>query len=182
MTVSSDTAFTSSPDSRRGVAVVTGASGGLGRAIACELADRGYDVGLIARGRAGLEGAAADVGERGRRSCTAVADVAVWDEVDAAASHITDELGPIDVWVNNAMTTVFASVADTRPHELRRATEVTYLGQVHGAMAALDRMRLARCRHDPQRRFRAGVPRHPDAEFVLRIEVRSARLHGVVAQ
>jgi short-subunit dehydrogenase len=141
MTVSSDTAFTSSPDSRRGVAVVTGASGGLGRAIACELADRGYDVGLIARGRAGLEGAAADVGERGRRSCTAVADVAVWDEVDAAASHITDELGPIDVWVNNAMTTVFASVADTRPHELRRATEVTYLGQVHGAMAALDRMR-----------------------------------------
>jgi NAD(P)-dependent dehydrogenase (short-subunit alcohol dehydrogenase family) len=75
------------------------------------------------------------------QSCTAMADVAVWDEVDAAALRITDELGPIDVWVNNAMTTVFASVADTRPDELRRATEVTYLGQVHGAMAALDRMR-----------------------------------------
>lgn len=126
---------------RRGVAVVTGASGGLGRAIACELAARGYDVGLIARGRAGLAGAAADVGARGRRACSAAADVAVWDEVDAAASRITDELGPIDVWVNNAMTTVFAPVADTRPDELRRATEVTYLGQVHGAMAALDRMR-----------------------------------------
>ncbi len=141
MSASSNAASTLLQESRRGVAVVTGASGGLGRAIACELAERGYDVGLIARGRAGLEGAAADVGERGRRSCTAAADVAVWDEVDAAAERVTDELGPIDVWVNNAMTTVFASVADTRPEELRRATEVTYLGQVHGAMAALDRMR-----------------------------------------
>lgn len=68
-------------------------------------------------------------------------DVAEWDQVDAAATRVSDDLGDIDVWVNNAMTTVFATVSDTRPDELRRATEVTYLGQVHGSMAALARMR-----------------------------------------
>jgi short-subunit dehydrogenase len=126
---------------RRPVAVVTGASGGLGRALVCALAEHGYDVGLLARGQAGLAAAATDVRDRGGRASVVTADVADWEQVDAAATTITDELGPIDVWINNAMTTVFASVADTRPEELRRATEVTYLGQVHGAMAALDRMR-----------------------------------------
>lgn len=123
------------------VAVITGASGGVGRATARELARRGYDVGLIARGRAGLEGARAEVEAHGRRACVAPADVAVWDEVDAAASAITAELGDIDVWVNNAMTTVFAAVRDVQPDEIERATAVTYLGQVHGTMAALHRMR-----------------------------------------
>ncbi len=123
------------------VAVVTGASGGLGRALVRELADRGYDVGVLARGRAGLDAAADDVRQRGRRALAVTTDVAEWDQVDAAAARITDELGPIDVWINNAMTTVFATIVDTRPEELRRATEVTYFGQVHGTMAALDRMR-----------------------------------------
>jgi short-subunit dehydrogenase len=124
-----------------GVAVVTGASGGLGRSLARELAERGYDVGLLARGRAGLDGAAQDVRRRGRRAVGVPTDVADWEQVDAAAQLITDELGPIDVWINNAMTTVFATIVDTRPEELRRATEVTYFGQVHGTMAALERMR-----------------------------------------
>jgi NAD(P)-dependent dehydrogenase (short-subunit alcohol dehydrogenase family) len=125
------------------VAVVTGASGGLGRAIVRELAGRGYDIGLLARGRAGLDAAADEVRRAGRRAVAVPTDVADWEQVDAAATRVTDELGPIDVWVNNAMTTVFAAVVDTRPEELRRATEVTYLGQVHGTMAALARMRKA---------------------------------------
>jgi NAD(P)-dependent dehydrogenase (short-subunit alcohol dehydrogenase family) len=127
--------------SERRVAVVTGASGGLGRAVVRRLATEGYDIGLLARGRAGLEAAAEDVRAEGRRAVVVPTDVAVWEEVDDAAARITEELGPIDVWVNNAMTTVFASVIDTEPHELRRAVDVTFLGQVHGTMAALPRMR-----------------------------------------
>lgn len=123
------------------VAVVTGASGGLGRAITRELAERGYDIGLLARGRAGLDAAADEVRAAGRCALVVPTDVAHWDEVEAAARQVTEQLGPIDVWVNNAMTTVFASIVDTHPDELRRATEVTYLGQVHGSMAALARMR-----------------------------------------
>jgi short-subunit dehydrogenase len=104
------------------------------------LAARGYDVGLIARGRAGLAAAADEARDAGARVFTVSADVAVWDQVDSAASAITEALGPIDVWINNAMTTVFAPVTETRPDELRRAVDVTFLGQVHGAMAALPRM------------------------------------------
>jgi len=125
----------------RPIAAVTGASGGLGRALVRRLADDGYDVGLIARGRAGLDAAAAEVRAAGGRACVAAADVAEWQQVDDAATRIETELGPVDLWINNAMTTVFATVTDTAAHELKRATEVTYLGQVHGAMAALDRMR-----------------------------------------
>ncbi len=123
------------------VAVVTGASGGLGRALVRELAERGYDVGLIARGRAGLEAAAEEVRASGVRALVVPTDVASWEQVDAAAQRVEDELGPIEVWINNAMTTVFATIVDTRPEELHRATEVTYFGQVHGTMAALERMR-----------------------------------------
>lgn len=126
---------------RRRVAVVTGASAGVGRATATELARRGFDVGLIARGRAGLDGALSDVLAEGAAGVVAVADVADMDQVDAAASQIEDELGPIDVWINNAMTTVFVPVRDLTAEEIRRATEVTYLGQVHGTLAALARMR-----------------------------------------
>jgi short-subunit dehydrogenase len=123
------------------VAVVTGASGGLGRALVRELAERGYDVGLLARGRAGLEGAADEVRALGQRAVAVPTDVAEWEQVDRAAQRIEEELGPIDLWINNAMTTVFATIIDTEPAELHRATEVTYFGQVHGTMAALDRMR-----------------------------------------
>jgi short-subunit dehydrogenase len=123
------------------VAVVTGASAGVGRAIVRELADRGFDVALLARGSAGLAGAAADVEARGRRALSLEVDVADWPTVDRAAARIEDELGAIDAWVNNAMTTVFSWSWDIEPDEYRRATEVNYLGVVHGTLAALERMR-----------------------------------------
>ena len=123
------------------VAVVTGGSGGVGRAVVRELSDRGFDVAILARGEAGLAGAVQDVEDRGRRALACAADVSDWDQVDAAASRIETELGSIDVWVNNAMTTVFSWSWDIEPDEFRRATEVTYLGVVHGTLASLARMR-----------------------------------------
>ncbi|MDP9006425.1 MAG: SDR family oxidoreductase, partial [Actinomycetota bacterium] len=121
--------------------VVTGASAGVGRATASAFAGAGYDVALLARGRAGLEAAAEDVECAGGKPLVVPTDVASFEAVDAAATRVEDELGPIDVWVNNAMTTVFAPVADTEAREFKRATEVTYLGQVWGTMVALERMR-----------------------------------------
>jgi short-subunit dehydrogenase len=122
------------------VAVVAGASAGIGRATARELARRGADVGLIARGEQRLREAAAEIEESGRRACVALADVADADAVERAAERIERELGPIDVWVNAAMTAVLAEVTDTSPAEFLRVTQVTYLGSVHGTQAALRRM------------------------------------------
>jgi hypothetical protein len=84
---------------------------------------------------------AAEVIALGRRACPVSADVASWDEIDAAASRITEELGPIDVWINNAMTAIFGAVRDIDPASVERAAAVTYLEQVHGTMAALARTR-----------------------------------------
>lgn len=123
------------------VAVVTGGSAGVGRATVRELASRGYDVAVLARGRTGVEAAVAEVEAAGQRGLALLVDVADHDAVDAAATSVEDELGPIDVWVNNAMTTVFGRVSEVSPEEYERATQVTYLGQVWGAMAALRRMR-----------------------------------------
>ncbi len=128
-------------DGKRRVVVVTGASGGVGRATARAFAARGCDVALLARGAAGLDGAAADVRSLGARSLVAVTDVAEWNEVRAAARRAEEELGPIDVWVNNAMTTTFERVVDTAPADFERAVRVTFLGQVWGTMAALEHMR-----------------------------------------
>lgn len=128
-------------DGTRPVAVVTGASAGVGRAAAVELARRGYDVGLLARGQGGLDGAATDVREYGGRALSVPTDVAVAEQVEAAADRVGEELGPIDAWVNNAMTTVFGKVTELTAEEFERATRVTYLGQVHGALAALRHMR-----------------------------------------
>ena len=125
----------------RDVVVITGASAGVGRATARLFAQRGADVGLIARGRDGLEAAREEIERAGARACVAVADVASADQVEAAAAEIERRLGPITVWVNNAMVSVFAPVKDLRPEEIRRVTEVTYLGVVHGTLAALRRMR-----------------------------------------
>ena len=96
----------------------------------------GFDVALLARGRGGLEAAAKEVEQAGARALVLHTDVADWDEVEAAASRTEDGLGPIAVWVNDAMTTAFAWTQDVHPEELKRATEVTYLGQVHGTLAA----------------------------------------------
>jgi NAD(P)-dependent dehydrogenase (short-subunit alcohol dehydrogenase family) len=122
------------------VVVVTGASAGVGRATVRAFAGEGARVGLIARDTEGLHVAAREVDESGGKGLAVAADVADADQVEAAADRIENELGPIDVWVNNAMTTVFARVADITPAEFKRATEVTYLGTVHGTMAALRHM------------------------------------------
>jgi NAD(P)-dependent dehydrogenase (short-subunit alcohol dehydrogenase family) len=120
--------------------VITGASAGIARATARLYGQRGARVGLIARGQAGLDGAAADVADAGGTPLPISADVADYDQVDAAATRIESELGPIDVWINVAFTSVFAPFAEIKPDEFRRVTEVSYLGFVHGTMAALARM------------------------------------------
>ncbi|QEC46405.1 SDR family oxidoreductase [Baekduia soli] len=122
------------------VVVVTGASGGVGRAIAHAFAKRGAHIALLARGEQGLAEAVAEVQGLGGKAIAVPTDVADHEAVEAAAARVEQELGPIDVWINDAMATVFARVADTDPAEFRRATEVTYLGTVYGTMAALSRM------------------------------------------
>jgi NADP-dependent 3-hydroxy acid dehydrogenase YdfG len=122
------------------VVVVTGASAGVGRAVAHAFARRGATIGLIARGREGLDATAEEVRRLGGTGVVVSADVADHDQVDAAAEAIERRAGPIDVWVNDAMATVFAPLSEVTPEEFRRATEVTYLGTVHGTMTALRRM------------------------------------------
>jgi NAD(P)-dependent dehydrogenase (short-subunit alcohol dehydrogenase family) len=124
-----------------GVALVTGASSGVGRAVARRLAEDGCDVALVARGRQGLEGARLDIERIGKRALAIPADVADEAQVEEAAERAETALGPIDVWVNNAMTTVFAPFDEIEPEEYRRVTEVTYLGVVWGTRAALRRMK-----------------------------------------
>jgi len=122
------------------VVVVTGSSGGVGRAIAHAFAKRGAHIGLLARGQEGLDGAVAEVESLGGQALAIPTDVADHEQVEAAAAAVEERFGPIDVWVNDAMSTVFARFADTEPEEFRRATEVTYLGTVYGTMCALKRM------------------------------------------
>jgi NAD(P)-dependent dehydrogenase (short-subunit alcohol dehydrogenase family) len=124
-----------------GVVVVTGASAGVGRATARAFAREGASLGLVARGQERLDAAREEVERLGGRAVAVPADVADAGQVEAAAEEIERQLGPIDVWVNNAMATVFAPLSETTPEEFRRATEVTYLGSVWGTMAALRRMR-----------------------------------------
>jgi NAD(P)-dependent dehydrogenase (short-subunit alcohol dehydrogenase family) len=121
--------------------VITGASGGIGRATARLFGERGARVVLIARGQAGLDAAAADVAKAGGKPLAIAADVADYAQVAAAARQAEDYFGPIDVWVNDAFTSVFAPFSEITPAEFRRITEVSYLGYVHGTMAALERMR-----------------------------------------
>ncbi|MFD2999576.1 SDR family oxidoreductase [Pontibacter toksunensis] len=124
----------------KGVAVVTGASAGLGRAIAREFAQEGYDVGLLARGLEGLEGAKKEIAALGRKAVYVQVDVADAEAVENAAAKIEEELGEITVWVNNAMNSVFSPVKEMTPDDYKRVTEVTYLGQVYGTLSALKRM------------------------------------------
>lgn len=124
----------------RRVVVVTGGSAGVGRASAVEFARRGDRVALLARGAKGLEAAAREVEAAGGTALPIATDVADYDQVEAAAAQAEEELGPIDVWVNNAFSAVFAPFMEITMEEFHRSTEVSYLGFVHGSRAALDRM------------------------------------------
>lgn len=121
--------------------LITGASAGVGRAIALVFARRGWNVGLFARDLGGLESAAADVRKAGGDALGISVDVSDADAIFAAVEQIIDRWGTIDVWINNAMATIFGPVSDISPDEFRRVTEVTYLGYVFGTMAALKHMR-----------------------------------------
>jgi short-subunit dehydrogenase len=129
-----------SPRHKPEVVVVTGSSAGVGRAVAHAFAKRGAHIGLLARDCEGLEDAAREVESFGGQALAVPTDVADHHQVEAAAQKVEDRFGPLDVWVNDAMATVFASFLDTDPEEFKRATEVTYLGTVYGTMAALKRM------------------------------------------
>jgi NAD(P)-dependent dehydrogenase (short-subunit alcohol dehydrogenase family) len=122
------------------VVVITGASAGVGRATVRAFAHDGARIGLLARGRDGLEGARREVESAGGQALVLPTDVADHDQVNAAAETVERAFGPIDIWINNAMTSVFSPVKEMTPDEFKRVTEVTYLGVVYGTLAALKRM------------------------------------------
>jgi NADP-dependent 3-hydroxy acid dehydrogenase YdfG len=122
------------------VVVITGASAGVGRATVRRFAKDGACIGLLARGADGLEGARREVEAAGGRALVLPTDVADAKQVEAAADAVEREFGPIDIWINDAMTSVFSPLKEMTPEEFRRVTEVTYLGVVYGTMAALKRM------------------------------------------
>lgn len=130
----------SGPAREARVAVITGASAGVGRATTRALARRGWSLGLLARGEAGLSATREEAAALGVRAVAAPTDVADADAVEHAAARIEHELGPIDAWVNDAMTSVFGPFLEMSPEDFRRVSEVTYLGYVHGTSAALRRM------------------------------------------
>jgi short-subunit dehydrogenase len=121
--------------------VITGASAGLGRATAREFGKHGARVALLARGTDGLEGAKKEIENFGSKAIAIPVDVSDADVLEQSASRIEQELGPIDIWINNAMTSVFSPVMEMKPEEYKRVTEVTYLGVVYGTLAALRRMK-----------------------------------------
>ncbi|MGA7614988.1 MAG: SDR family oxidoreductase [Thermoanaerobaculia bacterium] len=127
-------------ETRGEVVVITGASAGVGRATARKFAKHGARIGLIARGRDGLEGAKRDVEALGGEAVIIEADVADPEAIDRAATTVEERFGPIDIWINNAMTSVFAPVKETKAEEYKRVTEVNFLGFVNGTLAALHRM------------------------------------------
>ena len=125
----------------RRTVVITGASAGVGRATARAFARRGWNIALIARGSEGLEATRAEVEQDGGAALALAADVADADAVFRAAGQAVEVFGGVDVWINGAMATVYGEVGEITPEEFRRVTEVTYLGYVHGTMAALRHMR-----------------------------------------
>ncbi len=129
-----------SGDGKREVVVVTGASAGVGRATVRAFARQGARIGLLARGREGLEGARRDVEALGGEALVLPTDVSHPSQVEQAAAAVEEHFGPIDIWVNNAFCSVFSPAREMTADDYRRVTEVTYLGFVHGTLAALKRM------------------------------------------
>src|SRR6266699_2533894 len=155
------------------VVMITGASAGVGRATVRAFAQRGACVGLIARGTDGLEAARADVEKLGGKALIFPVDVADAEKVEEAAARVEEEFGPIDIWVNNAMVSVFSPVKELTAEEVHRVTEVSYLGVVYGTLAALKRM-LPREACDP------GIHRVASLRAAPRPQ-RRARVDGAVA-
>lgn len=129
------------PSTKKEVVVITGAGAGVGRAIVNEFADHGAHIGLIARNKERLDAARQYVEEKGGNALVLPCDTAHPEELEQAADRVENELGPIDIWVNCAMVTIFAPFLEIKPEEYKRSTEVTYLGFVWGTMAALRRMK-----------------------------------------
>ncbi|MDP9411479.1 MAG: SDR family oxidoreductase, partial [Actinomycetota bacterium] len=127
-------------DGRPEVVVVTGASAGVGRAVAREFGRHGARVALLARGEVGLEAAKEEIEAEGGEALPIPTDVADYEQVEAAARQAEEELGPIDVWVNDAIAVIFSPFKDIEPEDFKRSTEVCYLGAVYGTKAALKRM------------------------------------------
>jgi NAD(P)-dependent dehydrogenase (short-subunit alcohol dehydrogenase family) len=127
-------------ETERRTVVITGGTAGIGRATAREFARHGFNVAVLARGADGLAATRLDIEQLGGRALAVPTDVADWKAVEAAADQVERELGPIDVWVNNAFAGIFSRFMDVTPEEYQRVTEVTYLGQVNGTRAALKRM------------------------------------------
>lgn len=126
--------------SDREVVVITGASAGVGRAVAREFAKHGARIGLLARGRAGLTSARRDVEKLGGKALAIPTDVADADDVFRARERVEAKFGPIDIWINVAMASVFSPIREMTPDDYQRATDVTYLGYVYGTLAALKTM------------------------------------------
>ena len=122
------------------VVVITGASAGVGRATARAFADRGAHIGLLARGPDGLEAARNEIAAAGGQALALPTDVAQPEQIEAAADAVEQKFGPIDIWINNAMVSVFSPIKEMTPDEFKRVTEVTYLGYVYGTLSALKRM------------------------------------------
>jgi NAD(P)-dependent dehydrogenase (short-subunit alcohol dehydrogenase family) len=122
------------------VVVITGASAGVGRAVAHEFAKHGASIGLLARGSAGLAGAKRDVERLGGKAIAIATDVSDAEQVFRAARKIESKFGPIDIWINVAMASVFSPIREMTPEDYQRVTNVTYLGYVHGTLAALKTM------------------------------------------
>lgn len=160
------------------VVVVTGGTAGVGRAAAEEFARRGDAVAVLARGQERLDATSEALSEQGARCLAIPVDVADAGAVEAAAERVEAELGPIDVWVNNAMTSVFSPVAEVEAHEVERVAAVNYLGSVNGALAALRRMLPRERGHHRAGRLGAGLPRHPAPGCLLRAQVRHQGVRG----
>lgn len=160
------------------VVVITGASAGVGRATALAFAKQGAHIGLVARGRERLQAAQREAQALGGHALVFPADVSHADQMEAAADAVEKELGPSDIWVNKAMTSVLSPFYELSPDEFERVTQVTYLGYVYGTMAALRRMRP---RDHRTGRFGTRVPRHSAPVGLLRRPTRDPGLYRVGA-